>query len=439
MSRMLCYLRLLCGVAIALLSGCTLGPRQIHNGRLKYNEAIQQTFQEEMLLNLVRLKYREIPEFLSVGGIAAQYSFDGRAGAKLTLPNGGPSILGLDGAAARSERPTISYIPARGEEFQKGLLAPIDLQSLQLLARTGWSWDRILRTTVQYMNDVDNAISAGGPTPDKKPEFEEFHYLAQVLRQLQSQRVVELAMAEKEGSLRRVPLPRDQLDGDFVINSLKDGYKFKDTAEGLFLYKDEEYLALIVKPQAKHSREMQEVARMLGLRIEFDSPEPEVYEIESAKKGRIQAAHSDAPVPSGMRPRGVLERLPPPLESDRVNMQRRDIVVSTRSLLEVMFYLSQGIDIPLKHQMDGLVTLTVDETGAPFDWSEMLGDMFNVRSSKHCPKGAAVAIRYKGYWFYIDDRDLSSQSTFTLLVELFGIEVRAGGGGGFLYTLNVGG
>ena len=75
-----------------------------------------------------------------------------------------------------------SYSPARGEEFQKGLLAPIDLESLQLLARTGWSWERILRTTVQYMNGVDNATSAGGPTPDRKPQFEEFRYLARVLR-----------------------------------------------------------------------------------------------------------------------------------------------------------------------------------------------------------------------------------------------------------------
>lgn len=52
-------------------------------------------------------------------------------------------------SVARSERPTISYVPARGEEFQKGLLAPMDLQSLELLARTGWLWERILNTTVQ--------------------------------------------------------------------------------------------------------------------------------------------------------------------------------------------------------------------------------------------------------------------------------------------------
>ena len=56
------------------------------------------------------------------------------------------------------------------------------------------------------------------------------------------------------------------------------------------------------------------------------------------------------------------------------------------------------------------------------------------------PDNAAVAIQYKDYWFYIADHDLETKSTFTLLVELFGIEVRVGGGGGgFLYTLNVGG
>lgn len=70
---------------------------------------------------------------------------------------------------------------------------------------------------------------------------------------------------------------------------------------------------------------------------------------------------------------------------------------------------------------------------------ELTGDLLRVCCSAHCPKTAAVAVPYKGYWYYIDDADLNSQSTFILLVELFGIEVRAGGGGGFLYTLNVGG
>ena len=87
----------------------------------------------------------------------------------------------------------------------------------------------------------------------------------------------------------------------------------------------------------------------------------------------------------------------------------------------------------------GLVTLTRDQDGNPFNWDQMNGDLMRIFSCDHRPKNAAVAVKYKGYWFYIDDRDLNSQSTFTLLVEMFGIEVRGGGGGGILYTLNVGG
>ena len=62
--------------AALLMCGCTLGPRQIHHSRLKYNTAVQQTFQEEILLNLVRLKYREIPEFVSIGGGGFLYTLN---------------------------------------------------------------------------------------------------------------------------------------------------------------------------------------------------------------------------------------------------------------------------------------------------------------------------------------------------------------------------
>ena len=437
---------LFCSTAL-FTCGCTLGPRQIDKGRLHYNAAVQRTFQQEMLLNIVRLKYREVPEFLTVGGIAAQYSFDSSAAAGLNIPEGALDILSLNGSISRSEKPTISYVPA-GEEFQKGLLAPIDPQSLQLLCRTGWSWERILRTTVQYLNDVNNATSAGGPTPDLKPEFEEFRYLAHLLRQLQIQQQVELAVLERTTEPKEVPIPRDQLDGAFVINALKDGYTFDDTADGLFLVKAEQFSALVIHPDAKHSREVQEVARLLGLGVDCDSPEPAVYELKSGTQGRIQPAHKN----KVKRPhtweyeskQGTVHRLPPPegweptLEG-ALPTGRRDIVVNTRSLLEVMYYLSQGISIPREHLETGLVTVTVDQDGNPFNWAELTGDLIQIRSCKRRPKMPAVAVKYKGYWFYIDDRDLNSQSTFALFVQLFGIEVRAGGGGGFLYTLSVGG
>ena len=66
------------------------------------------------------------------------------------------------------------------------------------------------------------------------------------------------------------------------------------------------------------------------------------------------------------------------------------------------------------------------EWGEPFDWSNVSGDLLQVSSQKHKPKCAAVAVKYRDNWFYIDDRNLSSKSTFTLLLQLF--ELQAGGG-----------
>ncbi len=48
-----------------------------------------------MLLNLVRLKYREPPEFLTVAGVAAQYTFDGAASGSASLRDGASTPFGI--------------------------------------------------------------------------------------------------------------------------------------------------------------------------------------------------------------------------------------------------------------------------------------------------------------------------------------------------------
>lgn len=57
--------------AIVVPAGChATGPMSVKTGRASYNVAIQQTNNEQLLLNLVRLRYRDPPYFLEVSGLS---------------------------------------------------------------------------------------------------------------------------------------------------------------------------------------------------------------------------------------------------------------------------------------------------------------------------------------------------------------------------------
>jgi hypothetical protein len=97
------------------------------------------------------------------------------------------------------------------------------------------------------------------------------------------------------------------------------------------------------------------------------------------------------------------------------------IGIDTRSLMGVLYYISNGVEVPEEDLASGVVSRTVDAEGNPFEWSSLLGGLFAVRSSedRRRPPGAALAIQHRGHWFFIPDDDLSSRSTFLLLGELF--------------------
>ncbi len=143
---------------LVLLSGCNIaGPRAIRAGRVSYNAAIQQTNKEQLLLNIVRLRYRDNPYFIEVGSITTSFDVAASAAASITRPRSDDSPYVFGGEVSFSERPTISYQPLTGEKFASQLMTPLDLETLSLLYYSGWSIKRILMVTVQAMNAVPNA------------------------------------------------------------------------------------------------------------------------------------------------------------------------------------------------------------------------------------------------------------------------------------------
>lgn len=92
---------LLASLAVLSASGCAthpFGPRAVQPASLGYNEALVRSADRQLLLNIVRLRYRDNPLFLDVSSIVAQYGLDVPASAALHLASPG----GIDEAGAGS-------------------------------------------------------------------------------------------------------------------------------------------------------------------------------------------------------------------------------------------------------------------------------------------------------------------------------------------------
>ena len=61
-----------------------------------------------------------------------------------------------------------------------------------------------------------------------------------------------------------------------------------------------------------------------------------------------------------------------------------------------------------------------DAEGRVFDSREVTHGVFEVHVCKgHKPPAAAyIAVHYRGYWYYIDDRDETSKATLALMLNM---------------------
>ena len=80
------------------------------------------------------------------------------------------------------------------------------------------------------------------------------------------------------------------------------------------------------------------------------------------------------------------------------------IGISTRSTTDLIEILRAAIEIPQEHNRPGL---TVDYPPLGLAGRDIL-----IRSSKNKPKTASMAVKYRGYWFYIEETDQPTKLFF---------------------------
>ncbi len=150
----------------------SMGSKQLPLDRFDYNSAIASSSNEQMLLNLVRLSYDEVPVFLAVNSVLTQYAWAGdigvagAAGENLSFP---VSSVGGSAGIRYLERPTITYIPLSGQEFTAQLIAPVRSDVIFALVSSGWPPDQLLAMTLQRVNDVENFGFDSPPSPGEDP------------------------------------------------------------------------------------------------------------------------------------------------------------------------------------------------------------------------------------------------------------------------------
>ena len=158
------YKRLVWGrlVVVGLLlfgaSCMSIGPKTIPRDQFDYGVAIRNAGKEQLLYNVVGLRYLEAPIFVNIASVINQYSLEGEValGVGANTSFGGGDTLTVGGAGRFADRPTITYNPISGRKFAESLMTPVSPEAIFALVQAGWQPEFILRLTVRSMNGVDN-------------------------------------------------------------------------------------------------------------------------------------------------------------------------------------------------------------------------------------------------------------------------------------------
>lgn len=385
-------------VALALLatSSCTLiGPSALKASRLRYNETVKTTAEEEMLLNVVRLRYGDTPSSLAVSSIAAQFELAANAGGTpFYTANADPSgrapfpFVLPQAAIAGADRPTFSLTPLDDSDFARRLFTPLSLEGAIYLARTTWPISTVFRLYLENLNWVSNAQTASGPTPAAAPEASSF---LEGIRALQQRGEIVFGHEERVEFVGG-PVAQASVTAQASVAAAEQGLELASSPDGAWhLQRKQRVPVLYVSPRAVESADAKTFFRAFSL---------------------APGASFDVTV-EGLRP------------FDSTPGGFRSLDLETRSLLQALYFVAHGVDVPAEHFETGQARQTKTADGKPFDWAPQLAGLFHVRSSRGGCAGdeAAVAVEYRGACFFIERNDHDTRATFALLIELARLEV----------------
>jgi hypothetical protein len=338
-----------CSLSLFCLAGCgVIGPHSVVRDRFDYTGAIGDSWKEQMLINVVKLRYGDAPVFLEVASVISQYQAVVQANLGLTwvdpVTSAATNAQSVQAGAAYIERPTITYMPLSGEKFARSLMKPLPPPAILSLIQGGYPVDLVLRLCVHSINGVRNRYGGSARAHPADPEF---YPLLERLRRIQDSGAMELRVRKT-----------NEMEG--VVMSFRG------------------------KVSESVQKDMLFVRKTLGL-------DPSASEIRVAY-GSI--AKDD-----------------------------KEIAILSKSMIEIIIDLGSYIEVPAAHVEEKRVNATMPEEtvqGVP------VMPLLKIYSSTEKPADAFIAVPYRHYWFWIDDRDLRSKTLFSFLMFAFSLTETGG-------------
>jgi len=349
--------------SLLVLAGCgTIGVATIPRDRMDYGGAIADSWKEQTLLNIVKMRYFDTPTFVDISSVISSYQLQGEVNFEREVfrraPVGFSRLFGLSGTY--TDRPTITYAPLSGEKFVNNLLRPIPPQAVFAMILSGHQADFILSATVRAINDVYNHSSAPARARGADPVFAQ---VVAALRRIQQAGALGMRVESGRGG------------GDQT------------------------------------------------LRIEIQQPQGKSGGGRGERQGRGDITwvffREDISAEVDTDIRFLREALGIASESREIRLtfgslrsEGGEIALFTRSIMEIMVELSAGVEVPRHHLDEGrarpMAAPHPDSTTAAYP-------VARIRVSTERPQDAFSAVPYRDHWFWIDDRDLASKRVFTFL------------------------
>jgi len=401
-------LALLLILIVPASGGCSrgLGPRTLAVDRTAYIEALGDSWREQLLFNIVKIRYHDALTFLDVSGITQTYLWNATGSVGYNAGWGAgtktnTTSVAVGGGLSTSEQrvlplvpsntltagissmyqtyPTITYSPIAGEVIKTTIFTPLEPVELFRALIAGWKVNFIIPYCFLSINNVQGII----PNPQKMNE------LVARWTELDDHDAIIYDFGpppepKDEGAKRKPDNKEEKTKGS----------KSKPTQLDKLTDNLVEFTSNLVKKQKEEPPKKEDVAY-----ITLDK--------EKDPKG-VENFQDLLGLNKSMTKYQVVSVTVPPTQKENLDK----ICIHSRSVFQILTLLAYFVEVPTSQEK------WVWPGKEPIQLPDI--PHFHILSTSGLMRpNEFVAIKYKGQWFYIPEWDTDTKRVFSGLMAIF--------------------